>query len=155
ETPRVVVGRVIVGESGEPVGGARIGLTSFGHDGRFLGNVNATTDGQGNFTLRPYVGAKLSVRLVAAAYPRMRREIPWPPGTETQRRPLPLFWPSHEVLAETTADGSPASTIDHDQPAIAVVERRPSEPLTDTLAGTIVVGGSVKSGGEEATEGLF
>jgi hypothetical protein len=141
ESSRVVEGQVVAGEARSPIADAIVVLTSSDHgSSQFLGRVTATTDSLGRFTLRPYKGTELSIRVITpdGKYPPLQRRIRWVDGTTTQRMTLPMYGADYERLDGTTPDGRLASTIDSDYPTAKVDHRRPSQPLRVELGGTIL-----------------
>jgi len=145
EPPRNVEGQVVAGESRLPIAGATVVLKSSERSGlQFIGNVTATTDALGRFTLRPYQGSRLSIRVTTAdaSFPPLARDIPWIDGPSTQRMVLPLYGPNYKRQDGTTPDGRAASTIEADYPLVKVDHCRPTEPLTAKLTGTILADAS-------------
>ncbi len=140
EPSRIVEGRVALGETGGPAA-ATVVLTSWNNNDQYIGAVTASTDGQGHFSVRPFAGDQLDVRVVPSGnttYQLLKRRIPWPAGTTTQRMFLTLREQGWTSTDGTTRDGRPASTIDADYPTAEVEHRQPAEPLTDKLSGTLV-----------------
>lgn len=152
EPPRVITGQVIAGDTREPLAGANVVITAeSGDEAVFVGNEAAMTDAQGRFTLRPFVGDTLSIRVAAPdeRFDALRRTILWLPGTTTQRMILPIYGPGFHPVDGTTADGRQATTIDDEFPDCEVTEHRPGKPLTEPLSGTIIADISLTRPGED------
>ncbi len=155
EPSRIVEGRVVLGDTGVPAT-ATVVLTSWNNSDQYIGAVTATTDAQGHFSVRPFAGDRLDVRVVPSGnttYQLLKRRIPWPGGTTTQRMFLTLHEKGWKSMDGTTRDGRPASTIDADFPTAKVERCQPTEPLSEELSGTIVASASVTS--EGADKGTF
>ncbi len=90
--PRIVEGAVVYGDTGSPVSGAPVALTST-TDGGFIGEVEGRTDSHGRFRLLPYYGESLGIGLLPPAgtpYLPLSRKIPWIEGTVKQSMRLTL-----------------------------------------------------------------
>ena len=88
----LVEGAVVYGDTGSPVPGASVALTST-TEGKYIGAVEGRTDSQGRFRLLPYHGESLDIALLPPAgtpYLRLSRQIPWIEGTVKQSMRLTL-----------------------------------------------------------------
>ncbi len=155
ELDRNVDGQVVVGETGTPAA-ATVVLTSWSNGDQHLGAVAAKTDVQGHFSVRPFAGDRLDIRVVPsgnAKYQPLQRRISWPSGTTTQRMVLTFHEKGWEPMDSTTRDGRLASTIDADYPTAKVERSQPTEPLSEKLSGTIVASAylTTNKGGDKTT----
>lgn len=157
---RIVEGRVVLGDLRVPAA-ATVVLTSWNKNDQHFGAITATTDVHGHFSVRPFAGDRLDIRVVPSGnttYQSLHRSIPWPSGTTTQRMVLTLHEKGWKSMDGTTRDGRLASTIDADYPTVKVERCQPTKPLSDKLSGTILASASVTTskGAAKATfDGLI
>jgi hypothetical protein len=159
EPSRKVEGQVSFRDSGSPVPDASVAITSW-EDGQFIGSHVIRTNSVGRFSIRPHKSNWLEIRAAADAvdYKPLKRRIPWPEGTTTQRMFLPLDEKGFVRLDGTTPDGRPASTIEADYPTAEVVRCRPERPIEGKLSGSFVAVASFttnKQSGAKEVSGLI
>lgn len=150
--PRLITGQVVAGDTREPIADATVVITTQnGDEFSFVGNDTVTTDVEGRFSLRPFVGNTLSIRVTVPGerFESLRRTIPWLHGTRTQRMVLPIYGPGFHPVDGTSADGRQATTIDDEFPDCAVTELRPRDPLTAPLPGAIFADVSLTTPGND------
>jgi hypothetical protein len=137
---RTLEGMVTAADTGRPLPGARLGVTSMGPGaGRLTSRVDGEADAQGRFRIAPFPGRDLLVAVYPAKgtpYLALNHNLTWPAGSP--RREANFALPAGVAVSGRVVEGASGRPV-----AGAAVEYRPrsdDNPHLRTRPGEPVIG---------------